>query len=387
MLNLIIADDELLVLNHLSEILVWEDYDIKLAGLYTNGKQVMEHMKTQPADIIISDIKMPFFDGLQIAEFCFENFPKTDVILISAFREFQYAQTAIKYGVNSFITKPYTKQSIEDALLKVIKKKNSSADIFNSFSSHIEYQTVFSDIFCGNITSDEELEHIVKNLNLPCTRGKVIDFEILNFANYINKDWKYGELRFFNAISTLSFSKTNTSCCSIVRAESNGFVVLALSEHEAEINEYINKLGVSLKSILNVDCSVSSCEDFSSLSELIGYLNISPTADNDFVQKANAFIAENYTRDITLDEAASVLCLNKTYFCALYKKYTNETFVETLKRMRLEKAKDLLVNSTVKVSLIYELVGYKSKPYFYKLFKEQFGITPVEYRQIYGNME
>ena len=96
---------------------------------------------------------------------------------------------------------------------------------------------------------------------------------------------------------------------------------------------------------------------------------------------------KNYSKDISLDDIAGVLCLNKTYFCALYKKYTNETFVETLKRIRLEKAKDLLINSTVKVSMIYELVGYKSKPYFYKLFKEQVGITPAEYRQIYGNFK
>lgn len=387
MLKMIIADDEIFVLEHMSNILHWEDYNIEVVGLYTDGKQVINHLKSQPADIIISDIKMPFCDGLTIAEYCFEKNLDTDIILISAFREFEYARSAIKYGVSSYITKPYTSETIEEAINNVIRKKTLPSDIISSFSSNIEYQSVFSDIFCGNISSENDIKHAVTHLNISDNGGKILNFEILNFENYINNDWKYGEIRFFNAISTLAFLKTDTSCFSIIRAKSNSFLLLALSDDEKEINEYIGKLTTSLKAILNVDCRVDSAENFSSLKELIGYSSSASFFDNDFLQKINTFIAENYTKDITLDEAASALCLNKTYFCALYKKYTNETFIETLKRMRLEKAKDLLVNSTVKVSLIYELVGYKSKPYFYKLLKEQFGITPIEYRQIYGKKE
>lgn len=99
------------------------------------------------------------------------------------------------------------------------------------------------------------------------------------------------------------------------------------------------------------------------------------------------FIRENYTSSITLEDVAKYVSVSRVYFCSYFKKVTGQNFIYVLNRYRVEKAKHLLATQNLKISSVAEEVGYKSVPYFYKIFTEITSLTPSAYRKyIHVNM-
>jgi two-component system response regulator YesN len=90
------------------------------------------------------------------------------------------------------------------------------------------------------------------------------------------------------------------------------------------------------------------------------------------------YIHENYTREITLAELAEKVFISRNYLSLIFKNATGETINNYIIRVRMEKAKGLLLKGTLKIYEIAESVGYKNIPYFSTTFKKHFGITPVE---------
>ena len=92
------------------------------------------------------------------------------------------------------------------------------------------------------------------------------------------------------------------------------------------------------------------------------------------------FINEHYNEDISVSDVAKHVLLSPGYFSNYFKLKTNEKFVNVLKRIRLEKAKQLLKDKNVKISHIPQQIGFKSYSYFTRVFQNSFGITPSDYR-------
>lgn len=101
---------------------------------------------------------------------------------------------------------------------------------------------------------------------------------------------------------------------------------------------------------------------------------------NNLIQVALTYIQENYSEDITLHTLADILYLHPIYLSKLFKEKTGENFINYLTRVRIEKAKELLKDPSLKIYDISKLVGYESSKHFSKTFKGLLGITPREYR-------
>ncbi|MFX3636127.1 MAG: helix-turn-helix domain-containing protein [Candidatus Pristimantibacillus sp.] len=97
------------------------------------------------------------------------------------------------------------------------------------------------------------------------------------------------------------------------------------------------------------------------------------------VIKAQQFVVTNVTEKITLEEMANYLNLNSSYFSRLFKKETNQNFIEYVNMVKLQKAKELLQQSNKGVEEISDYLGYANKSYFIKLFKREMGMKPSEY--------
>jgi len=97
------------------------------------------------------------------------------------------------------------------------------------------------------------------------------------------------------------------------------------------------------------------------------------------VIKAQQFVIQHVREKITLEEMANHLNLNSSYFSRLFKRETNQNFIEYVNRVKLEKAKELLQQSNKPVEEISDYLGYANKSYFIKLFKREMGIKPSEY--------
>ncbi|ORC35648.1 hypothetical protein B4O97_08360 [Marispirochaeta aestuarii] len=122
MYRLILVDDEAIIRDGISSCLPWETNGFILAGMFEHGVQALDYLKNNHVDVVISDINMPRMDGLELSGHISRTFPETEVIILTGFDDFEYAQEAVKYHVRDFLLKPITAAELGTALEKVKKE-------------------------------------------------------------------------------------------------------------------------------------------------------------------------------------------------------------------------------------------------------------------------
>ncbi len=100
MTDIMLVDDEVLALEYLKNMVDWERNGYHVVGCATSGKKALELFDRTHPQIVISDIRMPGTDGLELTRQIKEKDKETVVILLSAYRDFDYAQKGIRYGVS-----------------------------------------------------------------------------------------------------------------------------------------------------------------------------------------------------------------------------------------------------------------------------------------------
>lgn len=121
MLRVILADDEVHIRNLLKYLVHWDELGLEFAGDYDNGCDVLRAMKEMPADIIITDIEMPEMDGLGMIQELHSIAPDCRYIIISGYRDFEYARAAVKLGVSDYILKPIDEEELNAALAGLVQ--------------------------------------------------------------------------------------------------------------------------------------------------------------------------------------------------------------------------------------------------------------------------
>ena len=119
--------------------------------------------------------------------------------------------------------------------------------------------------------------------------------------------------------------------------------------------------------------------------EACGILNNNASNDNNVISEIKNYIYANYHENISLEELSQKVYLNHVYLGKLFKDKAGENFSDFLLKVRMEKAKELLMNIGYKVYEVGELVGYKSMKHFYRVFKAYTGYTPTEYKKRGGS--
>lgn len=117
--KVILADDEEEVLQSINRQLDWESYGFEVVGTFLNGRDVMEFLETKEADIVITDIRMPFMDGIELAKNISERYPQMKVVIISGYGDFNYAKEAMGYRVTDYILKPVSAREMRKVLQRV----------------------------------------------------------------------------------------------------------------------------------------------------------------------------------------------------------------------------------------------------------------------------
>ena len=118
MIRMIIIDDEHIILDSLKTLINWNSIGVEVIGTADNGAAAIDLAIKQKPDIILSDISMPCFSGLEMLETLRRNNINTEVIFITAYGKFEYAQEAIRYGVFDYILKPID----EELLLSTVSR-------------------------------------------------------------------------------------------------------------------------------------------------------------------------------------------------------------------------------------------------------------------------
>ena len=106
MYKVLIVDDEPIICEGLKKSVRWADFNCEVAGTASNGLEGLDLMRELEPDILISDIAMNNMDGLAMVAAIRSEYPEVEVCLLTGYRNFEYAQRAIKLGVTRFLLKP-----------------------------------------------------------------------------------------------------------------------------------------------------------------------------------------------------------------------------------------------------------------------------------------
>ncbi|GHT77576.1 DNA-binding response regulator [Spirochaetia bacterium] len=121
-LRVIIVEDEYRIAVLINKLIHWDELHLKFAGLFGNGCEALDAIAQSVPNIVISDIKMPVMDGIELARNIREQGFDIRVVLISGFREFEYAQNALRYGVNDYLVKPINETELNATLGKIYEE-------------------------------------------------------------------------------------------------------------------------------------------------------------------------------------------------------------------------------------------------------------------------
>lgn len=243
MYQLLIADDEFEIRNGLSQYFPWDELGYEIASLVENGREVLDVVAKQPIDVILCDIQMPVMSGIDVARELHQQNSPVKIVFLSGYREFEYAQQALSYGVKSYIVKP---------------------------------------------TKYNELENVFQKLKEELDQLKTI--------------------------------------------------------HSPNVPEQKE-----------------------------------PAVPETVIAKVKGYLEQNY-RDATLDDAARLVHMNPYYLSKYFKKKTGENFSDYLIRVKMEKAKEFLMDVNNRTYTISEMVGYSNVKNFTRTFRKYVGKSPREFR-------
>lgn len=115
------ADDELYIREAMQKLIAWQDCGCMLEKVLSNGQELIDEMEIEHPDIIITDIRMPQIDGLEVCKYVSEYCPEAQVIILSAYSDFSYARTAMRYGACEYILKTEVLEELPKAIEKAVK--------------------------------------------------------------------------------------------------------------------------------------------------------------------------------------------------------------------------------------------------------------------------
>ena len=132
--RVVLADDEPEVLRSIQRTLDWEKYGFSVVGGFQNGLDVLEFLENHDADIVFTDIRMPFMDGIELMHKIKEKYPYIKLVIISGYDDFQYAKEALIHGVLDYILKPINAREMSEVLQKVKDKMDTELEASKTVS-------------------------------------------------------------------------------------------------------------------------------------------------------------------------------------------------------------------------------------------------------------
>ena len=119
MLKIFLAEDEVVIRETIKKMIPWEELGFELVGVAADGEMALPLLLRQKPDLLITDIKMPFMDGLTLARLAKKELPNLKIVILSGYDDFNYAKRAISIGVEDYLLKPITKKALSERLSEI----------------------------------------------------------------------------------------------------------------------------------------------------------------------------------------------------------------------------------------------------------------------------
>ena len=157
--KILLVDDDYFVRKGLLRIIDWKGCGFEVCGESDNGEDAFSLIKQIRPDLVITDIRMPVLDGLDLIKATVESVnPVPNFVIISGHDDFKYAQLAVRYGVHDFLLKPIDKEEFEKTLMKVAEKIRKE-NVMRRNREKLAAQVALEDILQGKANKEAELEY------------------------------------------------------------------------------------------------------------------------------------------------------------------------------------------------------------------------------------
>ncbi|MSC85752.1 response regulator [Eubacterium sp. am_0171] len=118
MLSVLIVDDEPAAIDAMVQIVNWEEINLSVCARAYNGKEGLEKFRELHPDIVLTDVRMPLMDGIEMSRQIKAESPDTMIILVSGYNEFEYVQSALQFGAIEYLLKPTDPDKLHQVLCK-----------------------------------------------------------------------------------------------------------------------------------------------------------------------------------------------------------------------------------------------------------------------------
>ena len=151
MLRIFLVEDEVVVRETIKKMIPWEQYGYQLVGEAPDGEVALPMIRNLKPDLLVTDIKMPFMDGLTLSKMVRKDFPDMKIVILSGYDDFNYAKQAINIGVEDYLLKPITKNAFLERLTEIRNRweqEQGQKEYYEKFHREIqEYEKTAAAIF------------------------------------------------------------------------------------------------------------------------------------------------------------------------------------------------------------------------------------------------
>jgi len=398
-LKVLVADDEKIIQNGISRVVNWKAMGLELTAIADDGLSAVRLIKQHKPDIVITDIKMPGLNGLQVIEETRDILDPARYIILSGFSEFDFAKKAMNFGVRHYILKPIDKTKLEQAIRTVTEYILQQKDAENRVD-HLNWiyqrslpfikEQLFRECVSKKL-NENDLDYLQDILNtgpdfvrvLMVTADPEPDLELQNGMKDILDNHMEGR----GLLTSTLFLKSI-------------LLLVQVSGKEIE-DEILGEVKMSLLQVIGrgSSCVLSRKGEISEIRELYydcleesyspDLTEKEPDIQNDNLQKIIRYLNENYdNEEISLKWITrNFVFMNTDYLGKLFKKGTGMSFNRYLMNIRVERAKDYLLRypeSKVHECAYKHGFGYNQQ-YFSRIFKAYTGLTPSEFKNLRMN--
>ncbi|MBO7632795.1 MAG: response regulator [Lachnospiraceae bacterium] len=415
-MKVFLADDEIVVREGIRESFPWDETPYTLVGEAPDGEMALPMIRDTNPDIVITDIKMPFMDGIELCRTLRAQMPWIGIIVLSGYDEFEYARQCIQLGVREYMLKPINAGELRAVLDKVsaqLAEERKTLEHAASLRARMESDGRFlKEKLIGSLFSDEAAEEDAGNvLKQLAAMGCPVPAKYYAVTDAAFDPTGEGQ----EAAASLADSSGGIVLSSPGRTGTR-LLVLGDTAEDAEERAYafasslvqeLERCGctgirVGIGDIVDEPARIYNsfraarhirhllAERTDEKAIILGVREMGEPADDrrtpSVISDAKLYMAQHFTDpNLMLQDVAKAVNMSNSRFSTVFSQQNGQTFTEYLIYLRLNKAKELLRQTNFKTSQIARESGYNDAHYFSYIFKKNVGMTPSEYRTQYQN--
>lgn len=409
--TVIVADDEDELREAVCTMIPWEDYGFCLVGNASNGLDALQLVEKHEPDLLLTDIRMPFISGIELARQVREIRPATNIAFLSGYDDFEYAKQAIQYNIISYMLKPLTLEGLAAELRNIRQKIDAQFALFRQAVPRADEQDLRAAFLMPLVLDDyPDPDGAAQTETLARQCGLLRDaddhpYYTVMVSILLNEDGS-------NCTDPSFVSSVHTLSEKYLRGSSffaSGKVISVLLGNPSDFEEYLHILADEIPQmasrVLGKRCRIGVSRTAHSLTALhdgyreamealrqgdkteagaqfISDLAPAVKGGNLLCKRALDTLDQNYMDpDLSLVSLSGMLDVSPNHLSACIKKYAGETFINILIRKRMEAARDLLSTSSLKIQEIAQRCGYTDQHYFSYCFKKYCGESPNAMRR------